>query len=66
MDDFAEAEAVCLAQSTLLEHGEDAPSLAHRRAADRLRKLDRKGARLWCIVSRRAQQMLSLASGAQH
>jgi|GEM_PF-6332803 len=66
MDEIAEAEAARLARSAILEHGEDAPSVAHSHAAERLRKLDRKGARLWCAVSRQAQHMLSLVSRARH
>ena len=63
---FAEAELSRLAQVTVLEHGEDAPSIAHRRAAERLRKLDLDGAHHWCVVSRRAQMILSRMSLATH
>jgi len=62
----AEAELSRLAQSAILEHGEDAPSVAHRHAAERLRKMDLDGAHHWCVVSRRAQQILSRMSRARH
>jgi hypothetical protein len=62
----ADAELSRLAQSAVVEHGEDAPRFAHRRAAERLRKLDMDGAHQWCVVSRRAQQILSGMSRARH
>lgn len=62
----AEAELSRLAQSAILEHGEDAPSFAHRLAAERLRKMDLDGAHHWCVVSRRAQQILNRMSRARH
>ena len=62
----AEAELSRLAQTAILEHGEDAPSFAHRRAAERLRKMDMDGAHHWCVVSRRAQQILGRMSRARH
>jgi hypothetical protein len=62
----AEAELSSLAQSAILEHGEDAPSFAHRCAAERLRKMDLDGAHHWCVVSRRAQQILNRMSRACH
>jgi hypothetical protein len=66
MPEVGEAELSRLAQSAILEHGEDAPSFAHRRAAERLRKLDMDGAHHWCVVSRRAQQILNHMSRACH
>jgi hypothetical protein len=66
MGHFGETELSHLAQVTVLEHGEDAPSFAHRRAAERLRKLDLDGAHHWCVVSRRAQVILSRMSFARH
>jgi hypothetical protein len=66
MRHFADAELSHLAQVTVLEHGEDAPSFARRRAAERLRKLDLDGAHHWCVVSRRAQLILSRMSFATH
>jgi hypothetical protein len=66
MPQVAEAEVLRVARSAILEHGEDAPSFAHRRAADRLRKMDMDGAHHWCVVSRRAQQILSRMSRARH
>ena len=62
----ADAELSRLAQTAVLEHGEDAPKFAHRRAAERLRKLDMDGAHHWCVVSRRAQQILNRMSRAHH
>ncbi|MEA3064290.1 MAG: hypothetical protein QOJ27_729 [Sphingomonadales bacterium] len=62
----AEGALSRLAQDAVVEHGEDAPSYAHRRAAERLRKLDLDGAHQWCVVSRRAQQILSRMSRAHH
>jgi hypothetical protein len=62
----AEGELSRLAQSAVVEHGEEAPSYAHRRAAERLRRLDLDGAHQWCVVSRRAQQILNRMSRAQH
>lgn len=62
----AEAELSRLAQAAILEHGEDAPSFAHRRAAERLRKMDLDGAHHWCVVSRRAKQILGRMSRARH
>lgn len=62
----AEAELSRLAQSAVLEHGEAAPSFAHRMAAERLRKLDLDGAHHWCVVGRRAQLILSRMSLAHH
>ena len=66
MRHLAETELSRLAQSTVLEHGEDAPSFAHRMAAERLRKVDLDGAHQWCVVSRRAQQILGRMSRAHH
>lgn len=66
MVQVAEAELSRLAQSAILEHGEEAPSFAHRRAAERLRKLDMDGAHHWCMVSRRARHILSEMSRACH
>jgi hypothetical protein len=66
MGHSAEAELLRLAQTAVVEHGEDAPKFAHRRAAEKLRKLDMDGAHHWCVVSRRAQQILSRMSLAQH
>ena len=62
----AEAELSSLAQSAILEHGEDAPSFAHRRAAESLRQMDLDGAHHWCVVSRRARQILSRMSREHH
>ena len=62
----AEVEVSRLAQCAILEHGEDAPSFAHRRAAESLRKMDIDGAHHWCVVSRRAQQILSRMSHERH
>ncbi len=62
----ADPELSRLAQSAILEHGEDAPTFARRRAAERLRKMDVDGAHHWCVVSRRAQQILSGMSHARH
>jgi hypothetical protein len=62
----AEAELSRLAESAILEHGEEAPSFARHRAAERLRKMDLDGAHHWCVVSRRAQQILSRMSRACH
>lgn len=66
MPDAAEAEISRLAQAAILEHGEEAPSFAHRRAAERLRKADIDGAHHWCVVSRRAQQILNRMSRECH
>jgi hypothetical protein len=66
MPQAAEAELSSLARAAILEHGEDAPSFAHRRAAERLHKLDMDGAHHWCVISRRAQQILSNMSRARH
>ena len=66
MAHVAEAELSRLAHKAVLEHGEDAPSFAHRRAAERLRKLDLDGAHHWCVVSRRARLILSRMSRASH
>ena len=62
----AEAELSRLAETAILEHGEDAPSFAHRRAAERLRTMDIDGAHHWCVIGRRAQQILSRMSRARH
>ena len=62
----AEAELSRLAQSAILEHGEDAPTIARHRAAESLRKMDLDDAHHWCVVSRRAQQILSAMSRACH
>jgi hypothetical protein len=61
-----EGELSRLAQTAVVEHGEEAPSYAQQRAAERLRKLDLDGAHQWCVVSRRAQQILSRMSRARH
>jgi len=66
MPEVAEAELSHLARTAILEHGEDAPSFAHRRAAERLRKADIDGAHHWCVVSRRAQQILNHMSRERH
>jgi hypothetical protein len=66
MRHFPEAELSRLARDTVLEHGEDAPSFAHRRAAERLRKLDLDGAHHWCVLSRRAQMILNHMSRERH
>jgi hypothetical protein len=66
MPQVAETELSRLAQAAILEHGEDAPSFAHRRAADRLRKADIDGAHQWCVISRRAQQILNRMSHERH
>ena len=66
MPQAAEAEVSRLAQAAILEHGEDAPSVAHRCAAERLRKADIDGAHHWCVVSRRARQILNHMSRACH
>ena len=62
----AESELSQLAESAILEHGEDAPTVARHRAAERLRKMDLDGAHHWCVISRRAQQILSRMSRACH
>lgn len=62
----AEAELSNLARSAILEHGEDAPTFAHRRAAEKLRQMDIDGAHHWCVIGRRAQQILSRMSRACH
>jgi hypothetical protein len=62
----ADQELSRLAQSAILEHGEEAPSVAHRHAAERLRRMDLDGAHHWCVVSRRAQQILNAMSRACH
>jgi hypothetical protein len=62
----ADKELSRLAQAAILEHGEDAPSVARRRASERLRKMDLDGAHHWCVVSRRAQQILGAMSRACH
>jgi hypothetical protein len=66
MPQAAEAEVSRLARAAILEHGEDAPSFAHRRAAERLRRADIDGAHHWCVVSRRAQQILNHMSRERH
>lgn len=66
MPQVAETELSRLAQDAILEHGEDAPSVAHRHAAERLRKADIDGAHHWCVVSRRAQQILNRMSRERH
>lgn len=62
----AETELSRLAETAILEHGEEAPSFAHRRAAESLRTMDIDGAHHWCVISRRAQQILSRMSRARH
>ena len=66
MRQFADAELSSLARTAVLEHGEEAPSFAQRMAAERLRKVDLDGAHRWCVVSRRAQHILSCMSRAHH
>jgi hypothetical protein len=66
MRPFAEADLARLAEATVLEHGEDAPIFAHRRAAEQLRSADLAAARHWCVVGRRARQILSRMSLAHH
>lgn len=66
MADVAEEELSRRAQSAILEYGEDAPSFAHRRAAESLRRMDLDDAHHWCVVSRRARQILSGMSRACH
>ncbi len=62
----AETEMSRLAQSAILEHGEDAPAFARGLAAEKLRKMDLDAAHHWCVVGRRAQQILSRMSIACH
>ena len=66
MGRFRETEVAGLAHSAVIDHGEDAPSFAHRRAAEYLRKLDFDSAHHWCVVSRRASLILSRMSQARH
>ncbi|HEX8620773.1 MAG TPA: hypothetical protein VF718_02285 [Allosphingosinicella sp.] len=66
MPRVVEAELSRLARTAILEHGEDAPSVAHRRAAERLRKSDVDGAHQWCVISERAQQILKHMSRERH
>lgn len=66
MVQLAEAELSRLAGSAVVEHGEDAPLIAHRLAAERLGKLDLDGVHHWCVVSRRTRMILSRMSRARH
>jgi hypothetical protein len=66
MVDYREKELSRLAELAVVEHGEDAPFFAHRRAAERLGDLDLDGAHHWCVVGRRARLLLARMSRARH
>ena len=66
MDPPGDDDLALLAHAAVVEHGDDAPSFAHRRAAESLRKRDRSGARRWWVVGQRARHILSWMSRARH
>jgi hypothetical protein len=65
MPQAAEAQVSLQPQAAIVEHGEVAPSFAHRRAAERLRKADTDSAHHWCVVSR-AKPIVSHRSRERH